>query len=264
MPSSKRESDLARLRGERQQARLAAAATPRRPRRAMLAGIAAAVVVGVTTLAVLSLGNDSPATPATAVARLASAAPTSGPACVYTASGTASRPVKPPSTKEAEVERISAQPAVLTTSQGVVTLSLDSVKAPCTVNSFTSLAKQKYFDGTGCHRLTTRRIFFLQCGAPAATGLGGPGYTFGDENLTGATYPAGTLAMANSGAGTNGSQFFLVYQDSPLPANYTPFGTITGGLDVLAKVAAGGSVPTGDGKPTIAVTLTTVEIQPIW
>ena len=248
MPSSKRERDLARLRGERQQARLAAAATPRRPRRATLAGIAAAVVVaGVTTLGVINPGNDSKATPATAVARVASAAPTSGsvPPCVYTASGTAARPVKLPSTDEAEVERISAQPAVLTTSQGVVTLSLDSVKAPCTVNSFTSLAKQKYFDGTGCHRLTTRRIFVLQCGAPAATGLGGPGYTFGDENLTGATYPAGTLAMANSGAGTNGSQFFLVYQDSPLPANYTPFG-------LMPAVCAASTLALPLPPPTIA------------
>ena len=85
----------------------------------------------------------------------------------------------------------------------------------------------------------------LQCGDPTGTGTGGPGYQFQDENLTatavtGGTYPAGTVAMANSGPDTNGSQFFLVYKDSQLPPSYTPFGTITGGLDVLQKIAAAG------------------------
>ena len=277
MPSSKRDKDLARMRAERQSARLSAEAARRRQRKVVLSGVVAAVVVAVaTTLVVVNTKSDSPATPNAARAPQASAAPTASAsaaasasaspkapgACAYTASGTASKPATLPATTG--IERTAAQTAVLTTSQGVVTLTLDSAKAPCTVNSFTSLAKQKYFDGTTCHRLTTTGIYVLQCGDPSASGSGGPGYKFDDENLTGAKYPAGTLAMANAGAGTNGSQFFLVYKDTQLGPNYTPFGTITGGLDLLNKVAAAGtSSPTGDGKPNIPVTLTTVVIKPV-
>ena len=278
MTSSKRDKDLARMRTERQAARQSVDAARRRQRAAVLGGVAAALAVAViTTLIVVNTGSDSgtktdafrssatsgaSAKPSSSASTGGSAKPSAAPAvagaCTYTASGTASRPAKLPET--AGIERVKAQTAVLTTSVGDVTLSLNSAKAPCTVNSFTSLAKQKYFDGTSCHRLTTSGIYVLQCGDPSATGSGGPGYKFDDENLTGATYPAGTLAMANAGAGTNGSQFFLVYKDTQLPASYTPFGTITGGLDLLTKVAAGGSTPDGDGKPKTPVTLTTVVI----
>ena len=273
MTSSKRDKDLARMRTERQAARQSVDAARRRQRNVVLGGVAAALVVAVvTTLIVVNTGNDSntatdtlgasakpsAAASATTSAGATSAAPAVAGACTYTASGTASRPAKLPATTG--IERVKAQTAVLTTSVGDITLSLDSAKAPCTVNSFTSLAKQKYFDGTSCHRLTTSGIYVLQCCDPSATGSGGPGYKFNDENLTGATYPAGTLAMANAGAGTNGSQFFLVYKDTQLPPSYTPFGTITGGLDLLTKVAAGGSTPDGDGKPKTPVTLTTVVI----
>ena len=106
-------------------------------------------------------------------------------------------------------------------------------------------------------------IFVLQCGDPTGTTGGGPGYQFADENLTGATYPAGTLAMANAGAGTNGSQFFLVYKDTQLPPNYTPFGMITEGLNVIEKVAAkgdDGSNSAGGGKPKLAISLKKVTV----
>jgi peptidyl-prolyl cis-trans isomerase B (cyclophilin B) len=145
----------------------------------------------------------------------------------------------------------------------VIVIKLDPAKAPCTVNSFVYLAAQKYFDATPCHRLTTAGIFVLQCGDPTGTGSGGPGYEFGDENLTGAMYPAGTVAMANAGPGTNGSQFFLVYKDTTLAPNYTPFGTITGGLAVIQKVAAAGSDNSngdGDGKPNLPVEITSVTV----
>jgi len=145
------------------------------------------------------------------------------------------------------------------TNRGSIVLKLDAVKAPCTVNSFVYLASKKYFDATPCHRLTTAGIFVLQCGDPTGTGGGGPGYEFADENLAGAVYPAGTVAMANAGPGTNGSQFFLVYKNTTLAPNYTPFGTITSGLDVLTKVAAAGdddSNGPGDGKPKLAVDIT--------
>ncbi|WP_405359263.1 peptidylprolyl isomerase [Kitasatospora sp. NBC_00085] len=154
--------------------------------------------------------------------------------------------------------------STLDTNCGKVTLTLDAAKAPHTVNSFAFLSGQQFFDHTKCHRLTTGGIFVLQCGDPTASatapgGTGGPGYKFADENLTGATYPAGTVAMANSGPGTNGSQFFLVYKDTKLDPNYTPFGKITGGLDVLQKIAAAGTLEGGaDGHPMADVTLNSV------
>lgn len=151
----------------------------------------------------------------------------------------------------------------LTTSQGPITFEAPSAKAPCTVNSFRSLAESGYFNDTPCHRLTTAGISVLQCGDPTGTGKGDPGYKFPDENLEGATYPRGTVAMANSGADTNGSQFFLVYADSSLPPSYTPFGTITAGLDVLDKVAAAGveaGARPSDGKPTLPVQISTVQV----
>jgi peptidyl-prolyl cis-trans isomerase B (cyclophilin B) len=147
-------------------------------------------------------------------------------------------------------------PATITTSQGVVGVTLDGAKAPCTTNALVSLASQKYFDGTPCHRLTSGGLNVLQCGDPTGSGSGGPGYEYKDENLTGATYKAGTVAMANSGPNTNGSQFFLVYADSQLDPKYTPVGTVTSGLDVLTKIAAAGEDPAGDGKPKLPVTIT--------
>ncbi|MER5740012.1 MULTISPECIES: peptidylprolyl isomerase [unclassified Streptomyces] len=155
----------------------------------------------------------------------------------------------------------------LKTNEGDITVTMDAAKTPRTVNSFKHLADKKYFDGTKCHRLTTAGIFVLQCGDPEGTGMGGPGYTIPDENLdalgkAGAdgkvTYKAGTVAMANTGQpGTGGSQFFLVYKDSKLPPQYTPFGTIdAAGLAAVQKVgAAGAEGGQGDGAPKKPVTI---------
>ena len=151
-----------------------------------------------------------------------------------------------------------ATTATLTTNHGVITLRFNTAAAPCTVNSFAFLASKHYFDATSCHRLTTSGIFVLQCGDPTGTGGGGPGYKFADENLSGATYPAGTVAMANSGRNTNGSQFFLVYAATTLAPNYTPFATISGGLDVVKTIAAAGSDNShgpGDGAPLLPTTI---------
>jgi peptidyl-prolyl cis-trans isomerase B (cyclophilin B) len=135
----------------------------------------------------------------------------------------------------------------ISTSAGEVGATLDAKAAPCTVNSFLSLADQGYFDDTSCHRLTTAGIFVLQCGDPTGVGSGGPGYQFPDELTGRESYPAGTLAMANAGADTNGSQFFMVYDDTQLPPAYTVFGTIDeAGLEVLGDVAAKG---TANGSP---------------
>jgi peptidyl-prolyl cis-trans isomerase B (cyclophilin B) len=157
----------------------------------------------------------------------------------------------------------------LATTCGEIDVALKASAAPHTVNSFAFLAGKGYFDHTKCHRLTTNGIYVLQCGDPTGTGTGGPGYTLPDENLKdkslkGDVYPAGTVAMANQynaqtkqGRHTGGSQFFLVYQDSPLPPNYTPFGTVSAsGMKVLKKIAAAGeSTGQGDGAPNATVVI---------
>jgi peptidyl-prolyl cis-trans isomerase B (cyclophilin B) len=138
------------------------------------------------------------------------------------------------------------------TTQGVITVKMLTSAAPCTTFSFRFLASHGYYDATHCHRLTTQGIYVLQCGDPTGTGSGGPGYKFNDENLAGATYPAGTLAMANAGPNTNGSQFFFTWKDTTLSPAYTPFGTVIGGLNVLQRIAAAGDDQQngpGDGYP---------------
>jgi peptidyl-prolyl cis-trans isomerase B (cyclophilin B) len=134
----------------------------------------------------------------------------------------------------------------MVTNHGTIKLELDAAGAPCTVNSFVSLIKQGYYDNTPCHRLLdvtvgTKSDAVLQCGDPSGTGSGGPGYSFADENLTGAKYLKGVLAMANAGANTNGSQFFMMFKDSAFPPNYTPFGHILSGVQVLTEIAKGGT-----------------------
>ena len=132
---------------------------------------------------------------------------------------------------------------VMTLNGTPITLTLDRELAPCTVHSFTSLADQGYFDDTVCHRVTDEGIFVLQCGDPTGTGMGGPGYTIPDEfdKITG--YPAGVLAMANTGAqDSGGSQFFIVYAESPLPPQYTVFGSMDdAGVAQVTEIAAGGN-----------------------
>jgi len=144
--------------------------------------------------------------------------------------------------------------ATIKTSSGDVPITLDATKAPCTVNSFLSLATQGFFDATPCHRLTTSGIYVLQCGDPTGTGSGGPGYSFKDELSGHEAYPAGTLAMANAGPNTNGSQFFLCYGScSALDSqpNYTVFGKIaSAGMKVLQQIAQKGTTNGGtDGPP---------------
>ncbi|PZR52734.1 peptidylprolyl isomerase [Xylanimonas oleitrophica] len=151
-----------------------------------------------------------------------------------------------------------------------VTLELDGAAAPQAVASFVALAQAGYFDGTGCHRLTTAGIYVLQCGDPTMTGTGGPGYSYGPiENAPADdVYPAGTLAMARQGGNgeSMGSQFFLVYQDSTIPSDaaggYTVFGRVTSGLEVLQAVAdAGVADGASDGSPAIPVTIEGVETK---
>jgi peptidyl-prolyl cis-trans isomerase B (cyclophilin B) len=253
------------MRAERQAARRAAAEAQRRQRRnALAAGTAVVVVVAVIVGVALAvgLGGDDKKKEDTTTVSSGDFGNLGGTgSCTYTDAGDSSKKRDeklPPTTG---VMTTGTKKATMVTNQGTVELTLNSAKAPCTVNSFVFLAQQKYFDDTSCHRLTTSGIFVLQCGDPTGSGSGGPGYQFPDENLTGATYPKGTLAMANAGAGTNGSQFFLVYKDTQLPPSYTPFGTITKGLDVIAKVAAKGAEGGSDGKPLLATSIESVTIS---
>jgi peptidyl-prolyl cis-trans isomerase B (cyclophilin B) len=149
------------------------------------------------------------------------------------------------------------------TTQGVIEFRALTAKAPCTTFSFRFLAQRAYFNRTHCHRLTTQGIFVLQCGDPTGTGSGGPGYRFNDENLKGATYPAGTVAMANAGPNTNGSQFFFVWKNTTLSPAYTPFGVVVKGMNVLRKIAAAGDDSQngpGDGYPHLWVMFRHIKI----
>ncbi|MFE9749618.1 peptidylprolyl isomerase [Saccharothrix saharensis] len=187
---------------------------------------------------------------------------TRGP-CAYTVTPDepAARPVPLPPDPRHTPDRGRAE-VVLQTNQGPVPLVLDRAQAPCTVQSFLHLVRRKFYDDTTCHRLTAYpTLKVLQCGDPSGTGEGGPGYRYGDELPTDLApapndptgqrriYPRGTLAMANAGPDTNGSQFFLVTSDSVLRPNYTVFGRVTpAGLATLDRVVAGGIAPNPDSE----------------
>lgn len=275
MGKKERQRKLARERMLRQQARRANRA--RRSRQITMISVVCLVVVGLgvggfflfsqpgTTSNAAASASASPSSTASATPTpSATPALAKEPAktCSYPTSGTASRKVsKPP----AKPDWRASYQATIHTNRGDVVIDLLNSKATCTVNSFVSLAGQKYFNKTGCHRITTvSPLYVLQCGDPTGTGSGGPGYKFNDENLTGAKYTAGTLAMANAGADTNGSQFFLVYKNSTLSPNYTPFGKVVKGLGIIQNVAKAGSDNangTGDGHPKEKVEIESVTIK---
>ena len=151
----------------------------------------------------------------------------------------ASKEVEPPPAKP-----VSASELTITTNRGAIKVTLDPANAPCAAGSFTWLASQGYFNETRCHRLVIG--FVLQCGDPSFTGSGGPGYSFADELTGNEQYTSGTVAMANAGPDTNGSQFFIMLEDSALPPSYTVFGhTDEAGLEVVRAIAAEGNGPDG-------------------
>ena len=285
MASSKkqRQRQLARDAYERRLQRQAE--REQRAKKWTAATIVAVVVVGIGVLSAFLAGafHSSPAKPvanashspaAAASATVtpsptASASPTPAAAlvngkCVYTPGGTAARKVSLPPAKP---DTKASYQATLATNRGNIVIDLLNFQAPCTVNSFVSLADQGFYNKTPCPRLSNSSgLFILQCGDPTGTGSGGPGYEFGSENLTGATYPAGTLAMANSGtADSNGSQFFLVFQNTSLNPSYTPFGHVVSGLNILQNVGKRGFGPplsqAGGGAPKERVEIKSVTIK---
>lgn len=157
-----------------------------------------------------------------------------------------------------EIDKAKKYTATFTTSEGVIELELFADKTPITVNNFVTLARKKFYDGTIFHRVI--KGFMIQGGDPEGTGMGGPGYKFDDEPFTG-EYTKGTLAMANSGPDTNGSQFFIMHGDTPLPKNYVIFGRVTKGIETVDKIAEAPTKVGGEGStPVSPVKVNSVEI----
>jgi len=259
--TSKRERELARAKWERQQARRAQAAEKQSVvKRAVLATLA---VIAVIVIVLANQGNESTPTarPTQNVPSTPSSQPTFSPSKVCKPHGTLVS--SPDLYKSPPTDGPVAKNLVLNTNCGSINIALDS-QAPNTTKIMANLAKKGYFNKTPCHRLTTKGIYVLQCGDRSGTGTGSPGFTFADENLpkvgsgSSFTYSRGTVAMANSGPNTNGSQFFIVYKASPLPPNYSIWGRITQGLDVVDKIASAGEQSgQGDGKPLADVAIET-------
>lgn len=276
MPSNEQRRQAAKRKLERQLARRAERAKRRRIWGVSLTVIVVVAVVGLVYW-LANLGpEDSEA--ATNPSEESTANTTEG-ACAYAESPTE----KPPKDvgmpdDPAETPSTGTLKVTVTTDQGAIPLTLDRAKAPCTVQSMEHLVKSKFFDGTTCHRLTSSAgLKVLQCGDPNGDGTGGPGYSVPDELPTDLAdapadpsgqpvkiYPRGTLAMANSGPDTGGSQFFMVYGDSTLPPDYTVFGTVDApGLAVLDKIAKAGITPGNspeDGAPKQPVNIKSATI----
>jgi peptidyl-prolyl cis-trans isomerase B (cyclophilin B) len=263
-------------------------------RRRQVAVITSVAVVVVVVVGVVLLSTIGKGDPGTAAAPSDAAAATSAPAaaaktpaniptaitplptrptalpatvdCTYPAEGQAAKPAKAPAGTGISAKGTVA--VALTTADGAIPLTLDKALAPCTVNSFVSLAQQGYFDNTPCHRLTTDAgLQVLQCGDPSGAGSGGPGYTIPDEVFPELKYGRGLLAMANTGQpNTGGSQFFMIYGDAQLPPQYTVFGSINpDGLQVIDTIAKRGhdgslDAQAGGGKPVEPVTIQAAKV----
>jgi peptidyl-prolyl cis-trans isomerase B (cyclophilin B) len=282
---NERQRRIARERHRRQQEQRLARQRQMR-KRGLIGGGALLAAALVASLLVVFLPNGSAKKPAASASKSATPSPTATatavaePAhhCSYTATTPVARKVSFPS---ATPDYAASYQATINTNLGKITFNLLNSKATCTVNSFVHLAEAGYFNNSQCHRLVTSGIYVLQCGDPTATatatlkcsttsniGAGTPGYDFASENLTGAKYTAGTVAMANQGTATsNGSQFFIVYQDSTsgLTASYTPFATVSSGLGIVQNVAKDGYscqyAQSGGGAPKKKVIIDSVTIK---
>lgn len=271
--SNKREREIAREKYARQQQRRLEQEQGRRRRNQIIAAVAGLAVVGATLAALLINHNaNSPATPI--------ASPSASPKPSASASSTASAspvalvcPKGPtPTTKKdhwasapsGTLDAAKTYTMNLATNCGDIKIQLLQAAAPVTTASEFFLTDKGYYNLSDCFRLTTQGIFVVQCGSPTNNAQNGPGYTVPDENLPASgsnNYPAGTVAMANAGAGTSGSQFFIVYKDTTLPPSYTIWGKVVSGLDVVTKVAGVGVKGGGaDGEPAQPFVITKASI----
>ncbi|MGR6963742.1 peptidylprolyl isomerase [Geodermatophilus sp. URMC 61] len=273
MPSNKQRRQAAQRRLQRQLERRAELA--RKRRRNVLIGVTTAAVVLVVGVVLLltGIGGDDTDTAAAEPTPTSPAAPTPGVVdgsdgtCDWTPADTTANPnlQADTGTPPVEVTATGTTEVDVTTNFGPIGLTLDNANAPCAVASMVYLAGQGYFDDTICHRETdSEGLKVLQCGDPSGSGAGGPAYEFPTQVTGAETYPRGTVAMANSGQGFDGSQFFLVWGDSQLPPNYTVLGTIDEpGLATLDTIAANGndgSNGPGDGAPTQEVRIQTLTV----
>jgi peptidyl-prolyl cis-trans isomerase B (cyclophilin B) len=259
-----RKKELARQRYERQQQRRVIRQA--RARRMKIIGTVVVVAVVAGGSGAIAFAMSGPAKKKTTAAASASSTPSAAPSVSVKPGECGYQPLPAEAAQGAkEVGKPPVKPVkgkykmTMHTSLGTIVATVDGTKAACTVNSFKYLASKKFFNNTNCHRLVTEGIKVLQCGDPTGTGTGGPSYGFANENVPKAgksgqaTYKRGVIAMAHSSApNSNGSQFFIVYGDSPLPADYTVFGQITKGMDVVDSVAKAGAAPadqTGNTAP---------------
>ncbi|MEU4775932.1 peptidylprolyl isomerase [Micromonospora sp. NPDC023644] len=242
-----RQRAAARARLEKEMAERAARARKRRQTQAIVGAASVLVLVVAGTIwLVTTLGDDD---------KTDTAGPAAGNVqCAWTEVPTdqRSKQIKDVGLPAVQQANTGTQTMTIDTNLGPITATVDRAAVPCTAGSFTHLAEKNFFDNSKCHRLVTEGIKVLQCGDPSATGkgwretdgTGGPSYRLAEENLPTdkrPPYPEGVIAMANSGQpGSTGSQFFIVYGDSPLDPNYTVLGTITGGMDLVKQVAAAG------------------------
>lgn len=276
MATEKRRKQLAREKAERQAQRREESA--KRARRNRIIGWTAFGVVMAAFVAWAAWpdakdmeANEAAASASPSATETASAAATPGP--IPTPKGVSCTEVTDPrpedrTWKKPADENLSGTVKwVLDTNCGTIKIALNANAAPKTVNGLAFLTDKGYYNGNICHRLTTAGIFVVQCGSAAGDGTDNAGFTVPDENLPSDgqnNYPAGTVAMANSGPGTASSQFFLVYDDTTLGPDYTVAGKITSGLDVVKYVAAagvkGGSSDSTDGTPAQPLQIRTAKI----
>jgi len=276
MSTQKREREFARAKYERQQAKRSERTlrAKRNQRITAVSVVAALVVAGVGFTVYSATSEDAPlvASDTQAPATLATEEPVD-PAATEPTNEALALDCAPAGTPRADdisypdgPQPATTTPSTLTldTNCGQIVIALDA-NAQQTVASEAFLASSGFYDNTLCHRLTTEGIFVLQCGDPAGNGSGGPGYSVPDENVPAdgaGNYPAGTIAMANAGPGTSGSQFFIVYADTTLPAGYSIWGNVVSGLDIVQEVAsAGGQGGLTDGTPTQPVFINSATVS---
>ncbi|GGM14105.1 peptidylprolyl isomerase [Nakamurella endophytica] len=266
MPTNQQRREAAKRKLERQLVRREEAARQRRQRLLIVGVVAAVLVVAGTVLLITTRKSDSASGGGNGGAASGSGTPTSttpSTPCSYPTASAAKtvKPVNAPTNLSPENK--GTVDVTLTLNDQPVPVTLDRATAPCAVNSFLSLASQGFYNSTDCWRLTSSPgLNILQCGDPSGKGNGGPGYTFKGEVTATTKYPVGTIAMANSGPDTNGSQFFIVYKDSTLDPSYTVLGTVSAdGMKVVDAVAAKGVAKNAqDGPPNEKVAISSVTV----
>lgn len=267
MGKGARKRELARLHAERQAAKRQVQRQKRQRNTLLTSGVVVVIAAVIVPLALVGAFSSTKkkAAPSATPTPSASASPSASPTpfvysntCDYQPDTLSQNPKKPGLPPQKPAHTTGTETFTMNTNRGVIAFTGNAAKAPCTTSALAYLVSKKFYDNTICHRLTTGTgLKVLQCGDPTGSGSGGPGFTQPEENLTNANYARGVVAMAKTSAPhSTGSQFFLVFGDSQLPADYTVLGTITKGLDVLDAIAKKGVEGGGtDGKPADSVTI---------